>query len=92
MTLTNCVILPGLGQAAIDLPLFLAMGEQVRHCARCGREITACMGFALGRDISSGRRPVREHCGFCVEWLDSSGSSQEYLEGILDDTSSEDRV
>jgi hypothetical protein len=36
---------------------------------RCAREITACNGFALARDLLSGRRPVREHCAFCVEVL-----------------------
>jgi hypothetical protein len=41
--------------------------ERPRQCLRCGAEITACFGFSLARDIVSGRRPVREHCGKCAE-------------------------
>ena len=40
------------------------------------------MGFSLGRDIVSGRIPVREHCGYCVEWLESHKVAEEYLKSI----------
>jgi hypothetical protein len=50
-----------------------------RTCFRCGREITACMGFGLARDWLSGRRPIREHCGWCVEWLEAHGQTEAYL-------------
>jgi hypothetical protein len=56
----------------------------VRVCCRCGREITLCNGFTLGRDIVSGRIPPREHCGVCVEWLGTLEASMRefYLKEI----------
>jgi hypothetical protein len=47
----------------------------MRHCIRCGAEITLCNGFTLARDwlaADDGRIPwikVREHCGECAEWF-----------------------
>lgn len=49
----------------------------IRRCIRCdGGPITACMGFALARDIlaaTDGLIPwaaVREHCGRCAIWFE----------------------
>jgi hypothetical protein len=53
-----------------------------RACIRCGREITACMGFSLARDMLSGRRPIREHCGWCVEELEITGQRDSYLNNL----------
>lgn len=40
------------------------------------------MGFGLARDWLSGRRPVREHCGQCVEQLEATGQTESYLRSI----------
>lgn len=53
-----------------------------RECMRCQRPIHACMGFGLARDWLSGRRPIREHCGWCVEELEAAGQTITYLESI----------
>lgn len=53
-------------------------------CIRCDRPISTCMGFGLARDMISGRRPVREHCGWCVEQLVFTGQAKEYLENLDD--------
>jgi hypothetical protein len=40
------------------------------------------MGFALGRDLLSGRVPIRENCGRCVEIVEASGQAGRYLRSI----------
>lgn len=50
-----------------------------RACLRCGALISACMGFSLARDWVSGRIPIREMCGKCVEGLEAVGQSEQYL-------------
>lgn len=56
-----------------------------RQCIRCGREITACNGFALARDWGK-RLPIREHCGRCVEVLAMMSDEQrrDYLFSLED--------
>jgi hypothetical protein len=62
----------------------------MRHCIRCGAEITAYMGAVLARDCVAawdGKIPwtsVREHCGKCAEWINFLPSEQrrEYLMGL----------
>ena len=60
----------------------------MRRCARCGAEITLCMGFVLARDFlacDNGLIPVeavREHCGRCVMILEARGETMEYLRGL----------
>lgn len=53
-----------------------------RSCYRCGTPIHACMGFGLARDWISGRRPIREHCGKCVETMEATGETEAYLRGL----------
>jgi hypothetical protein len=53
--------------------------SDVRRCMRCNSEITACMGYVYARDFVSGRRPVREHCGRCVEQLYNTVVSMENI-------------
>lgn len=50
-----------------------------RACLRCNAPIGACMGFSLARDWLSGRRPIREMCGKCVEGLEATDQSEQYL-------------
>jgi hypothetical protein len=58
----------------------MGLGDVTRQCIRCGRQITACNGFGLARDWGK-RVPIREHCGWCVEWMEQLTHQQrrEYL-------------
>ncbi len=76
------------------------MYEWVRHCIGCKREIRACNGYVIARDIVDAfiegtRAPeqIRELCGLCGMALTTkpSGEERSYeeymeaLEGILNE-------
>ena len=54
----------------------------IRHCLRCGAEITACMGCVVGRDLVklfAGEKIIpRELCGICCLKYEATEAEPEF--------------